>query len=571
MSMYSGTGEGQSIWQGYEDMAVQLGLELSLKGRATPRRPNRADVLTIRGEECRTLYRQMVVDLSDRFKYSFASVLLPEGAEGMPQDQTEEVASVLDPDTVRWETQATQVAFLEPESETNQEKQEQVLNDAIDKDPWQLLGSVKEEKADYDPPEAEPVGQPEASSSSGGLPRLLDWALRLVTEEASDGGISPQVGGDAVQAVDELLKMVDKWSPTTFMVGPPRATGAHEHFRAVHFCTTCLWRHYQFKKALLVNVLMMSLYRLQNPVDISWHIVLARDGGEGASLILLSMARPLLEAAGVEVDIGFADLTGTDGWFHMSWATNSSHMMAVVSLEAPGEHTHILVNLDCDNTIGSEFIGQLSEAFRSPVVWGIHAQGHESGTTGRVCVRLSKFVELRGYDQEPGIQPSGYQDIDFKVRLAHLQGKKTIHKLQVGPRQQPQDYHRVIGMAIANDSNAKRDRGASKVLNTSAKDKPWGRMNNENHEIMARKLKERPSRQRNETVDQLGWPCVIYPLRDIPTTSPSSWTRWRFPKPGRTLHVVACPVRVKQQERRRLPQPSALSVSWPSPSPRRSL
>ena len=60
--------------------------------------------------------------------------------------------------------------------------------------------------------------------------------------------------------------------------------------RAVHFCTTCLWRHYQFKKALLANVLMMSLYRLQNPVDISWHIVLARDGGE---------------AAGVEVDIGF--------------------------------------------------------------------------------------------------------------------------------------------------------------------------------------------------------------------------------------------------------------------------
>lgn len=73
-----------------------------------------------------------------------------------------------------------------------------------------------------------------------------------------------------------------------------------------------------------MNVLMMSLYRLQDAVDIGWHIVLARDGGEGASLILLSMARPLLEAAGVEVDIGFADLTGTDGWFHMSWAKNSS-------------------------------------------------------------------------------------------------------------------------------------------------------------------------------------------------------------------------------------------------------
>ena len=84
--------------------------------------------------------------------------------------------------------------------------------------------------------------------------------------------------------MDELLKKVDKWSPSTFMAGPPSGPPA------VHFCTSCLRKHYQFKKALLVNVLMMSLYRLQNPVDISWHIVLARDGGE---------------AAGVEVDIGF--------------------------------------------------------------------------------------------------------------------------------------------------------------------------------------------------------------------------------------------------------------------------
>ena len=70
------------------------------------------------------------------------------------------------------------------------------------------------------------------------------------------------------------------------------------------------------------------------------------------------MARPLLEA-GVEVDIGFADLTGTDGWLHVSWAKNSR--------EAPGEHNHILVNLDCNTTIGSEFIGRCQKL--SGVLW----------------------------------------------------------------------------------------------------------------------------------------------------------------------------------------------------------
>ena len=36
----------------------------------------------------------------------------------------------------------------------------------------------------------------------------------------------------------------------TFDESPPLATGIHSEMSAVHFCTSCLWRHHQFKTAV---------------------------------------------------------------------------------------------------------------------------------------------------------------------------------------------------------------------------------------------------------------------------------------------------------------------------------
>ena len=56
----------------------------------------------------------------------------------------------------------------------------------------------------------------------------------------------------------------------------------------------------------------------------------------------------------------------------------------------------------------------LLERFEEPSIAAIHAQGAESGTCGRLALRLPAWLAIRGYDQEPGTHGSGFQDIDLR-------------------------------------------------------------------------------------------------------------------------------------------------------------
>ena len=62
------------------------------------------------------------------------------------------------------------------------------------------------------------------------------------------------------------------------------------------------------------------------------------------------------------------------------------------------------------------------EVFKDQTVQGIHCSGYEPGVCGRVAARVGAYIKINGYDQEEGVMPSGFEDIDLKNRLKQLDG-----------------------------------------------------------------------------------------------------------------------------------------------------
>ena len=59
----------------------------------------------------------------------------------------------------------------------------------------------------------------------------------------------------------------------------------------------------------------------------------------------------LLRWASVEVDIGVADTTSTEGKFHMFWAKNSSHWQALSRSDDALLGELLLINLDAETFV----------------------------------------------------------------------------------------------------------------------------------------------------------------------------------------------------------------------------
>ncbi|CAE7820487.1 unnamed protein product [Symbiodinium sp. CCMP2456] len=243
---------------------------------------------------------------------------------------------------------------------------------------------------------------------------------------------------------------------------------------------------------------------------------------------MVDMLRELWVRYDITFHLSFADLSDTKG-FHMSWAKNTSHQMALNWLGSSGGlprdalRKAILVNLDGDNILGAKFIPAMLKMFCSPNLCVVHSQGKEKGTCGRMLVAADIFCEVGGYDQEPDIWPSGYQDIDMRDRCAR---KGSGHRQSWGESGTVEGAHLYIGCALDNVLNVKRtvERGSAKVKNTSSPDVTWGTyfgcdmldgMNDANSTAMRRKLKEGRLR-RNEGLKQLGWRSTTVRLDEVP-------------------------------------------------------
>ncbi|CAJ1360662.1 unnamed protein product, partial [Effrenium voratum] len=241
---------------------------------------------------------------------------------------------------------------------------------------------------------------------------------------------------------------------------------------SVYLCTSCLWRHEQLKIALVPNIAMIS----EHTAEVRWVIITAPGTGEEVTLQALQESLGDYHGAGhrggsdasgpagveglqqVRLTLGFVDTRATGGAFHMSFAKNASHMLgrkeAVSRAVNEGDASSvILVNLDCDNIIGPKFLPALLETFANP--------------------RL-QILQARGYDEEPGVLGSGYQDIDFLKRVDAWASASATRRGGGGYRGSLQcgkgaaAAHDAVRFAIDNDlHNKARERGDAKLDHVS--------------------------------------------------------------------------------------------------------
>jgi len=91
------------------------------------------------------------------------------------------------------------------------------------------------------------------------------------------------------------------------------------------------------------------------------------------------------------------------------WQKNTAHICA---------NEDIVVNLDCDNLVGPQFVEDVVQNFVDGYTV-VHY--HDSdGTCGRIVCKRKQFHELRGYDEDA--YPMGAQDSDLLLRLRALPG-----------------------------------------------------------------------------------------------------------------------------------------------------
>ncbi len=115
--------------------------------------------------------------------------------------------------------------------------------------------------------------------------------------------------------------------------------------------------------------------------------------------------------------------------WHASIAKNTSHILA---------KNEILVSLDCDNFTGKNgglFVLNNMLKFGYFTV-ALHQFSNEfgDGSYGRIAISKDNFIRVGGYDES--LEPMGYQDVDFLLRL-RLMGITYIHLID-------KDYNKTI-------------------------------------------------------------------------------------------------------------------------------
>ena len=138
----------------------------------------------------------------------------------------------------------------------------------------------------------------------------------------------------------------------------------------------------------------------------------------------------------------------------------------------------VLFNLDTDNVPLTAFWRGVLQA--SPPRGAIC--GDVTGpATGRIGYTAHQFVQVGGYDNEPGIAPSGHQDIDIKARI-HRYSNSGAAIVREG-----------AGVFAPNSKVRAADRGEAKITNCSTDSRTkwatWDAMNTWNRSAMQKKAK----------------------------------------------------------------------------------
>jgi len=163
------------------------------------------------------------------------------------------------------------------------------------------------------------------------------------------------------------------------------------------FCTTCCNRTDSLKRVFDENRRLID-----DATDVEWVIVnfsSTDDLDDFMEAKLPSSSNRIIYAR---------DLVAKQ--WHMSVAKNLAHRLG---------RGRVIVNLDCDNVIGSA-IETVRRAFQLGVqVLHMWSGRYGDGTCGRIAIAAHEFVSLGGYDE--AFYPMGYDDLDL-LRRARARG-----------------------------------------------------------------------------------------------------------------------------------------------------
>jgi hypothetical protein len=165
----------------------------------------------------------------------------------------------------------------------------------------------------------------------------------------------------------------------------------------ISFCTTCHNRAYQLKQVFEKNLSTI----LQDSHDVEW-VVLDYNSQDDL--------HPFITERLKDIGGGLTYVRERSGrpW-HVCIAKNIAHNLA---------NGDILMNLDCDNSIG-DALTIIRDEFRGSIgclhLW---SGRYGDGTFGRIATRRHMFRAAGGYDED--FYPMAFQDVDFLQRLKDL-------------------------------------------------------------------------------------------------------------------------------------------------------
>lgn len=321
----------------------------------------------------------------------------------------------------------------------------------------------------------------------------------------------------------------------------PEANTDVKEGACISLCSVCFGRGPQLQMCMGPNIARLLPHRKYA----RWLVLLCPDDVGGQPRTDLELEKWICCHYSYYLDSGLLVLVrGTPpspGYYHASEAKNTAHAAAVTYYNhtetdagsgggAPplafnrdfkwtagppidDDGRHILVNLDCDNLIGTLFIEDVVSLFGLRVgmtrrLDGIRYKGYDAATTGRVVIAADTFEQLRGYDEED-VYGSGYQDIDLCNRV-HGDPSWKYELRTFGKKCKKYESRRVLGYAVANCPTqdpiaAKYERGGAKVINChNPENLSWGKFNAHNMKVMKARTQEHKW-VRNLTRSKPGW------------------------------------------------------------------
>ncbi len=341
--------------------------------------------------------------------------------------------------------------------------------------PAPTAGTVEEPHAPTTPTVDEPT--PTATSGAcGSAPpmRGVEQACGSApptTFQSHSGALSERANRSAALWMSDKLRAV-----ILSMAFDRRPRGAIR----VALCTTVFRRSHQFQDALPLNLDLLRPWQ----DTLSWYVAIFQDpDGEGAALVAWVLATFQDELRSGFLVLGAPFMR----YWHCPVAKNTAHVFAV-SFEQEVEDLSkvMLVNLDCDNLVGPNFVQSLLDVVSEKGVTRgllIDWHGSDAGLTGRMCQSAATLKEINGFDED--LMPSGYQDIDIRNRVCALAKQLTGSTLVRHVRDVT-----ATGGAIPNDpGNLKNSLGAAKVrfVDPRHAGMSWGAMNTLSTTIARRK------------------------------------------------------------------------------------